>query len=52
MSPSPHREDLTRGYVIPIGGAEERTGSMRVLRRFARLMRRAQSTHRDYSDGV
>ena len=37
MSPSPHREDQTRGYVIPIGGAEERTGSMRVLRRFARL---------------
>jgi cyanophycinase len=37
MSPSPHRQDLARGYVIPIGGAEERTGSMRVLRRFAKL---------------
>ena len=37
MSPSPHRESKTRGYVIPIGGAEERTGSMRVLRRFVKL---------------
>ena len=37
MSPSPRQTDQTRGYVIPIGGAEERTGSMRVLRRFARL---------------
>ena len=37
MSPSPHQEDQTRGYVIPIGGAEERTGSMRVLRRFVKL---------------
>jgi cyanophycinase len=37
MSPSPHHTDNIRGYVIPIGGAEERTGSMRVLRRFVRL---------------
>ena len=37
MSPSPKRQDTTRGYVIPIGGAEERTGSMRVLRRFIKL---------------
>lgn len=37
MSPSPHQEDQPRGYVIPIGGAEERTGSMRVLRRFVKL---------------
>lgn len=37
MSPSPHRQEQARGYVIPIGGAEERTGSMRVLRRFAKL---------------
>ena len=37
MSPSPHHTDKVRGYVIPIGGAEERTGSMRVLRRFLRL---------------
>ena len=37
MSPSPRRQDQTRGYVIPIGGAEERTGSMRVLRRFVKL---------------
>jgi len=36
MSPSPHNGGQ-RGYVIPIGGAEERTGSMRVLRRFVRL---------------
>lgn len=37
MSPSPHKEDQTRGFVIPIGGAEERTGSMRVLKKFNRL---------------
>ena len=37
MSPSPHRDSQTRGYVIPIGGAEERTGSMKVLRRFVKL---------------
>jgi cyanophycinase len=37
MSPSPHNHDQNRGYVIPIGGAEERTGSMRVLRRFVKL---------------
>ncbi|MDH3389538.1 MAG: cyanophycinase [Gammaproteobacteria bacterium] len=37
MSPSPHHEDRARGYVVPIGGAEERTGSMRVLRRFVKL---------------
>jgi cyanophycinase len=37
MSPSPHNHDQTRGFVIPIGGAEERTGSMRVLRRFVKL---------------
>jgi cyanophycinase len=36
MSPSP-KNGQVRGYVIPIGGAEERTGSMRVLRRFVRL---------------
>ena len=28
---------MVRGYVIPIGGAEERTGSMRVLKRFVKL---------------
>jgi len=37
MSPSPHHDHQTRGYVIPIGGAEERTGSMKVLRRFVKL---------------
>ena len=37
MSPSPHNGGQVRGYVIPIGGAEERTGSMRVLRRFSKL---------------
>ncbi|MDC1287801.1 cyanophycinase [Gammaproteobacteria bacterium] len=37
MCPSPVNGDQVRGYVIPIGGAEERTGSMRVLRRFVRL---------------
>jgi cyanophycinase len=37
MSPSPEHSDKVRGYVIPIGGAEERTGSMRVLKRFVKL---------------
>jgi cyanophycinase len=37
MSPSPHNGGQVRGYVIPIGGAEERTGSMRVLKRFLKL---------------
>jgi cyanophycinase len=37
MSPSPVNQDQPRGFVIPIGGAEERTGSMRVLKRFAKL---------------
>jgi len=37
MSPSPVKQDISRGYVVPIGGAEERTGSMRVLRRFTKL---------------
>ena len=37
MSPSPHNGDQVRGFVIPIGGAEERTGSMRVLKRFVKL---------------
>ncbi len=37
MSPSPKKNGHTRGYVIPIGGAEERTGAQRVLKRFVRL---------------
>ncbi|MCH8177234.1 MAG: cyanophycinase [Proteobacteria bacterium] len=37
MSPSPKQTGHTRGYVIPIGGAEERRGSSKVLRRFVRL---------------
>ncbi len=37
MSPSPEKNGHTRGYVIPIGGAEERTGAQRVLKRFVKL---------------
>jgi cyanophycinase len=37
MSPSPKKNGHTRGYVIPIGGAEERTGAQMVLKRFVRL---------------
>lgn len=37
MSPSPIKNGHTRGYVIPIGGAEERTGSPKVLKRFVKL---------------
>lgn len=37
MSPSPKNNGDTRGYVIPIGGAEERTGARKVLKRFVKL---------------
>ena len=37
MSPSPEKNGHPRGYVIPIGGAEERTGAQRVLKRFVKL---------------
>jgi len=37
VSPSPEKNGHTRGYVIPIGGAEERTGSPTVLKRFVKL---------------
>lgn len=37
MCPSRDKNDQQRGYVIPIGGAEERTGSMTVLRKFVKL---------------
>ncbi len=36
MSPSPKQNGHTRGYVIPIGGAEEQRGSPLVLRRFVK----------------
>lgn len=37
MARSPDKPDQQRGYVIPIGGAEERTGAMPVLRKFVKL---------------
>ena len=37
MSPSPEKDGHIRGYVIPIGGAEERSGSPTVLKRFVKL---------------
>ncbi len=37
MSPSPEKNGKKRGFVIPIGGAEERMGSMKVLRQFVKL---------------
>ena len=37
MSPSPVKNGHERGYVIPIGGAEERTDSGPVLNRFVEL---------------
>ena len=30
-------ESTTRGYVIPIGGAEDKTGDVQILKRFAQL---------------
>ena len=37
MSPSTSKNGDKRGYVIPIGGAEERTGAQKVLKRFVKL---------------
>ena len=37
MSPSPEKNGQRRGYVIPIGGAEERTSSAKVLKKFVKL---------------
>ncbi len=37
MPPSPETIGQRRGYVIPIGGAEERTSSAKVLQKFIRL---------------
>ncbi|NKB76551.1 MAG: cyanophycinase [Gammaproteobacteria bacterium] len=37
MSPSPDKQGHTRGYVIPIGGAEERANSPSILEKFVSL---------------
>ena len=37
MPPSPEKNGQRRGYVIPIGGAEERTSSAKVLKKFVKL---------------
>ena len=37
MPPSPEKDGQRRGYVIPIGGAEERTSSAKVLKKFVKL---------------
>lgn len=37
MSPSRVPADATRGFIVPIGGAEERTSGETILKRFARL---------------
>ncbi len=37
MSPSPDIRGVTRGYVIPIGGAEDKIGSPKILQRFVEL---------------
>lgn len=37
MSPSKPGEHATRGYIIPVGGAEAKLGSPRILKRFAHL---------------
>ena len=43
MSPSPNQPERTRGYVIPIGGAEERTGAAKILKRFVKVSGGKQS---------
>jgi cyanophycinase len=37
VPPSPEKNGQRRGYVIPIGGAEERTSSATVLKKFVKL---------------
>jgi cyanophycinase len=37
VPPSPEKSGQRRGYVIPIGGAEERTSSAKVLKKFVKL---------------
>ncbi len=37
MCPSPDIQDVDRGYIVPIGGAEDRTDQPVILRRFAEL---------------
>lgn len=37
MSPSPVAEDKTRGWIVPIGGAEEKVGDPDILRRFVEV---------------
>jgi len=36
-------ESTTRGYVIPIGGAEDKTGDVQILKRFAQLCGRRRA---------
>ena len=43
MSPSPDIANRVRGYVIPIGGAEERAGSAKILKRFVKISGGKQS---------
>ena len=37
MSPSPPPEGTTRGYIVPVGGAEAKIGDPAILRRFVQL---------------
>ncbi len=37
MSPAKSGEGETRGYIIPVGGAENKVGNPQILRRFVRL---------------
>ena len=37
MAPSDHNEAVERGWIIPVGGAEERIGDPTILRRFVRF---------------
>ena len=37
MSPARSEQDETRGWIIPVGGAEEKVGHPKILQRFVRL---------------
>ncbi|NNJ72927.1 MAG: cyanophycinase, partial [Enterobacterales bacterium] len=37
MSPSPGQDGIERGYVIPIGGAEEKLSDPVILKKFVEL---------------
>ena len=51
MCPSKVAEGEERGYIIPIGGAEDRESRRRILKRFVQICGGRDRRHRDHPDG-